>query len=181
MMVVTGLLVAPMAMPLLRPATYLRYQAALGFGPPVEEHGAQGAFPQHLGWRFGWPELVEEVAKVYDALPAADRTRCAIFTDGYGGAGAINRLGRDRGLPRAICSQNSHWLWGPRDYDGSIMIVYSNDSARDWLTRIFRSVEEKGRMRHPYVPAYANDRVVYLCRDAREPLADLWPQLKIYQ
>jgi len=180
-MVVTGLLVAPMAMPLLRPARYLRYQAALGFGPPVEEHGAQGALPQHLGWRFGWPELVEEIAKVYDALLPEDRARCGIFIDGYGGAGAINRLGRDRGLPRAICGQNSHWLWGPRDYDGSVMIVYASDDAREWLSRIFRSVEEKGRLRHPYVPAYANGRVVYLCRDARESLADLWPQLKVYQ
>jgi hypothetical protein len=180
-MVVTGLLVAPMAMPLLRPATYLRYQAALGFGPPVEEHGAQGAFPQHLGWRFGWPELVEEVARVYDALPPEQRARCGIFSDGYGGAGAINRLGRDYGLPRAICGQNSHWLWGPRDCDGSVMIVCTSSGAREWLGRIFASVEEQGRLRHPYVPAYANDRVIFLCRDAREPLADLWPQLKVYQ
>jgi hypothetical protein len=181
MMIATGIFFAPMAMPLLCPVTYLRYQAALGFGPPVEEHGAQGAFPQHLGWRFGWPELVEEIAKVYDALPPEDRARCGIYAAGYGGAGAVNRLGRDYGLPPAICGQNSHWLWGPRDYDGSVMIVYHNADAREWLSRVFVSVEEKGRLRNPYVPAYAYDRVIFLCRDAREPLADFWPQLKVYR
>ena len=40
--------------------------------------------------QIGWPELVEEVARIYHALPPAERAHTAVFTNNYGEAGAIN-------------------------------------------------------------------------------------------
>ena len=32
-------------------------------------------------------------------------------------------LGRRLGLPRAMSGHNSYWLWGPGDFDGSVLIM----------------------------------------------------------
>ena len=79
--------------PSLSPERYVAYEQALGFAPPKTEVGHRGPLPQHFGDRFGWPELVAEVARIYHALPPEDRARAAIFANNYGEAGAINLFG----------------------------------------------------------------------------------------
>ena len=76
---VTGAIFAPMAVPVLPVETYLRYQHALGFEPPKTEVGHLGPLQQHFGDRFGWPEMVETVAKIYNRLPPDERGRTAIY------------------------------------------------------------------------------------------------------
>ena len=57
------------------PAEAFEQWQALGFAPPKTEVGHRGPLPQHFGDRFGWPELVAEVARIYHALPPEDRAR----------------------------------------------------------------------------------------------------------
>jgi DNA-binding helix-hairpin-helix protein with protein kinase domain len=82
---------APLALPILPVETFLRYQRALGISPPRTEVGHVGPLPQHFGDMFGWPEMVEQVARVYHALPVEDRQKAAIFAGNYGEAAAIAR------------------------------------------------------------------------------------------
>jgi len=110
-----GLALAPLAIPVFPPATFLRYQDALGLTAPQQERAHAGALPQHLGDRLGWEEFVVLVAKAFHDLPPADRERCSIFVSNYGEAGAIN-LRRERyGLPQAISGYMSYYFWGPGD------------------------------------------------------------------
>jgi hypothetical protein len=68
-----------------------------------------------LGEQIGWPELVEQVAQAYDALPADERARTAILTENYGELGAVNLYGPAHGLPEGISGVNSAWWYGYPD------------------------------------------------------------------
>ncbi len=61
---------------------------------------------------FGWPELVETIAKVRDSLPAQDRGQFRILAGNYGEAGAVDLYGSRFGLPVAISGVNSYWARG---------------------------------------------------------------------
>src|SRR5205823_5564116 len=54
---VGGALIAPTAVPLLEPTTYLRYVQVLGLKQPKIENRATHDMPQLFADRFGWPEM----------------------------------------------------------------------------------------------------------------------------
>lgn len=172
---IAGATTAPMAAPLLSPEKYVAYEQALGFAPPRTEVGHRGPLPQHFGDRFGWPELVAEVARIYQALPAEDRARAAIFANNYGEAGAVNLFGPQHGLPPAISAHQNHFFWGPRGNTGEVMIVLQDD--RESLEKICASVEEAGAHAHPWGMAEENNPI-FVCRGLNPPLTELWPKLK---
>jgi len=63
----------------------------------------------------GWPELVQTVARIRDALPPEQRRGLAILGTNYGEAGAVNLYGPALGLPSAISGVNSFWARGYGD------------------------------------------------------------------
>lgn len=173
--VAAGAALAPLTLPILPPERYVAYEKALGITPPKTEVGHRGALPQHFGDRFGWPELVAEVARIYHALPAEDRARAAIFANNYGEAGAVNLFGPQYGLPPAVSAHQTHFLWGPRANTGEVLIVLQDDRAD--LERICTSVEEAGAHFHPWGMAEENNPI-FICRGLTPPLAEMWPRLK---
>lgn len=172
---VAGAVLAPLFLPVLPPARFLKYQEALGFSPAKTEVDHIGPLPQHFGDQFGWPELVEEVAEIYWSLPPEERERTGIFASNYGEAGALNHFGSALGLPRPICAHQNHWLWGPPDFDGDILIWLQWD--REELEQICGSVEQVGEHHHPWGMAEEN-RPIFLCRDPIMSAAEAWPELK---
>ncbi|HEY4561394.1 MAG TPA: glycosyltransferase, partial [Thermoanaerobaculia bacterium] len=95
----------------------------------------------------------------------------------YGEAGAIDWFGPRYGLPKAVSAHQNYFLWGPRNYDGSVAIVLADD--RETLEKIFGSVELAAHVQHPYSMPYEHFDV-WVCRGMREPLAQVWPRLKKY-
>jgi len=175
LLIVGGALAAPLAMPVLRVETLLRYQQALGIELPKTEVAHEGVLPQHFGDMFGWPEMVETVAQVYRRLPPDERAKAAIFASNYGEAGAIDFFGPRYGLPKAISTHQNYYLWGPRDYTGEVMIVLQWD--RESAERRCDSVEEAATIDYPY--AMAEERyTVFICRGLKEPLREAWPRWK---
>lgn len=172
---VAGGSTAPLALPLLSPAGYVAYSRALGVEPPRTEVAHRGPLPQIFGDQFGWPELVSDVARVWNGLTPEERARGAIFANNYGEAGAINLFGPALGLPRAISAHQSHFLWGPRGFRGDVLVVTQDDRAS--LERVCASVEEAGRHEHPWGMAEENGPI-WVCRGLRVPLPELWPRLK---
>ena len=170
-----GALLAPLFLPVLPPARFLEYQAALGFAPAKTEVAHSGPLPQYFGDQFGWPELVGEVAVIYWSLPPEERARAGIYASNYGEAGAINHFGPALGLPPPICTHQNHWLWGPPDFDGDILIWLQ--WSRESLEPICGSVEQAGEHHHPWGMAEEN-RPIFLCRDPIASAAEAWPDLK---
>jgi len=172
---VTGAALAPLTLPILPVETYIAYQRALHVEPPRTENHRMGPLPQQYADMFGWPEMVATVAQVYDKLPAADRARCLIFGQNYGQAGAIDWFGPKHGLPKAVSAHQNYFLWGPRNYDGSVAIVLDDD--RETLEKIFGRVELAATVQHPYSMPYEHFDV-WLCRDPKVPFQELWPKIK---
>jgi hypothetical protein len=176
LLLVAGALVAPTVVPMLPPETYLRYTRALGIAQPRLENRATSAMPQMFADRFGWPEMVEAVARVYASLPPDLRARTGIFANDFGQAGAVDFYGPRLGLPRAIGGHLTYWYWGPRDYTGESLIVLGE--RREVLENEFEDVQAVAEVGHPYAMRQEHF-TVYLCQRPRGwTLQSIWPRVK---
>jgi hypothetical protein len=176
LVVAGGFVAAPFALPVLPVESFIRYQAALGMSPSTEERLEVGPLPQHYADMHGWEELVDLVETAYRRLTPKEQARCRVFGQNYGQAGAIDVLGRRRGLPRAISGHNSYWLWGPGDFDGSVLIIIGGD--REDNARFFEEIEIVGRTSAPYAMPYERGVDVSIARRPRAGLREAWPMLK---
>ena len=156
---------------------HVRYAAALGVGPATEEKKELGRLSQFFADRQGWDRFVDQVAQAWDRLPPADRARAVVFAGNYGEAGAIEHLGRARGL-RVVSAHNNYWLWGPQGQSGDVMLVLSRRPER--LRERFASVEAVGETDCGDCMPYENHLPIYLCRGLRPPLGEQWAALKHY-
>jgi hypothetical protein len=83
----------PLVTWMLPPERLLAYQNAIGFKPAKAEVHHEALLPQPVADQFGWPEMVREVAAIYNSLPPEDRAQTGIWAGNYGEAGAINQFG----------------------------------------------------------------------------------------
>ncbi len=180
LLTITGILVLPMAIPVLRPQTWLAYTSRMELRDKSShtENQGEGPFPQFFADRFGWQELTDTVARIYEALPAEERGTAGILCSNYGEASAINFLGAGHGLPVAISGQNSYYLWGPHGETGALTIVVTG-ATLEQMKENYASVTIAGVMDHPYSMPYEH-RNIYLCRGRRTSLITGWSELKHY-
>jgi 4-amino-4-deoxy-L-arabinose transferase-like glycosyltransferase len=176
LIVIGGLLAAPLALPLLSPENLVRYEEALGLNNPRSQTGQEGVLPEHFGDEFGWPEMAAAVARVYHRLSPEDREKAAIFAKNYGEAGAIDFFGPPLGLPPAISGHQNYWYWGPRGYTGEVIIALQY-SREELLNMGCASVEDGPVANHPYSMAEEHFQIT-ICRGLRPPLPRQWPGLK---
>jgi hypothetical protein len=167
-----GLVMAPLALPVLPVETYIRYAKAMGVEPSTEERKEIGALPQHYADMHGWQEIVGTVGRVYERLEPEEKTRAVIWAPNYGVAGAIDFFGPDYGLPAAISPHNNYWLWGPGDADGSVTVVIG--ASEEDLSRACETFEHAATIECGYCMPYENGRPVYICRELIIPMAELW-------
>ncbi|MGA7871453.1 MAG: glycosyltransferase family 39 protein [Candidatus Binatus sp.] len=174
---IVGLIVAPLAIPVLPVETFIRYQRALGIEVKTETRKTTD-LPQNYADMFGWPEMTATVAKVYDSLPPDQLASTTIFAQNYGEAGAIDFFGPRYGLPKAISGHMSYYIWGPGNRDANVVIAIG--AGEPTLKRLFASVEQvattgtKYSMPDEHVP-------VYLCRNPKLSLKQMWPLAKVYR
>jgi 4-amino-4-deoxy-L-arabinose transferase-like glycosyltransferase len=173
---ISGILLAPVALPLLPPQTFLRYQQALHIAIPKAENQPTGPLPQYFADEFGWEEMVRKTAIVYNSLSPDERARTAIFANSWGQAAAIDFFGPRYGLPRAISPNNNYWYWGPRQYDGSTMIILGSDGSGD--REHFASVIDSGQKTDNPWSREDEHYTIWLCRGLHWDLRAVWPQLK---
>lgn len=177
---VLGVLMAPLALPILPVETFIRYQQAIGAAPPsTGERLKIGVLPQHYADMFGWREMAAKVAEVYRSLPAEDQTRAAFFGNNYGEAAAIDIYGRRLGLPPAISGHNNYYLWGPRGHDGSVIIIIGGNAGR--YAEMFRSSRVAGWIDSPYAMPYETNLPIYVLYGMKTPLESSWPQVRHYE
>lgn len=170
-----GAVGTPIAVPMLPVEELIPYLRTLGIQANSGERHQMGDLPQHFADMHGWTELVDEVERVWRALPPGDREKAGVFAQNYGEAGAIDVLGRDRGLPRATSQHNNYWLWGPQA-SGEILIVLGGDEEDN--RRHCPGLERAGTVRCEHCMPYEDDNPVWICRGA--DLRALWPEVKNY-
>jgi hypothetical protein len=173
----SGLVSAPLVLPILPPQKIVPYMEALGIKMTRTETDMRGLLPQHFADEFGWPEMVASVASVYHSLPPEERAKTAILAGNYGGAGAIDFFGSRYGLPKSISAHQNYYYWGPRQYTGEsiILLEWKLEDAQYWC----RSVQT-GPEIAPYYGMGWEHYTILICHDLKVPLSHAWLKLRIW-
>jgi hypothetical protein len=176
-MIAVAAVFVPTITPIFPPDKTIAYMKAIHFQPPRTEQSHTAALPQVLADQFGWEEMVRDVARVYNGLPAEERAKAAIFGQNYGQAAAIDFFGLKYGLPPALSGHQNYFLWGPRGYTGEVVVVldYDGDDERAQ----FASVEDMGQVNiSEYAMPWERRLHIYVCRGLKMPIEELWPKVK---
>ena len=176
-MIAMGALCAPLMLPILPPDKLVTYMRAIHMEPPRTETLQTQALPQIFADQFGWEEMVGSVADAYHHLRPEDEKRAAIFCQNYGEAGAVDFFGPKLGLPPAISGHQNYFLWGPRDWNGEVILVL--DTNDEGERELFGSVEDLGQVvSSPWAMSFERRMHVFLCRNLKVSVRELWPRVK---
>ena len=168
--VLAALPAIPLVTWMLPPERLLAYQNAIGFKPAKAEVHHDSLLPQPIADQFGWPEMVREVAGIYNSLPPEDRSQTGIWAGNYGEAGAVNLFGPQYGLPRAYSRHQNHWYWGPppQVYKNLIVIEWSLEDVRDNCTS-YQAFDHYQRF-----GMGEENTQMYLCRGVLFDIQKIW-------
>jgi hypothetical protein len=177
-LVLAGIVFAPVVLPILPVEHYVRYARALGIAPSTEERNELAALPQFFADMNGWPAFVDQIERAAAQLPPDARARAAFFGGNYGEAGAVEVLGPGpSGLP-AYSSHNNYWMWGPPPDTIDAIVVITDHPER--LASRFEHVSRAGVTDCGYCMPYENHRAIYIAWGKRHSWAEFWPALKHY-
>ena len=176
----SGLLLAPAAMPVLPPAVYAHVYGKSGNSGSQQESGDAYGLPQSLADRFGWPEQVALIAQVYHSLPQDEQRVACIFTENYGEAAALVEFGGRYHLPPVISGHNAFYIWGPQGCTGQVLITI-NIAPQD-AAQAYGSVTLSARTSCAACVDFENNAPILILRQpkSKAPFAALWPQVKHY-
>lgn len=123
----------------------------------------------------GWDDLAQNVARIYNALPADERARTGILTGNYGEGGALNLYGPKLGLPHAMSLTNSFWYRGydPREPQTVIVVGFDLDEGQE----LFEScaIAGKNENRYGVVNEESRDHPdILVCHHLKESWAHYW-------
>ena len=91
-------LMLPTFVPVLSIDAFARYYRVMVLHRTESEENAHSAVPDYYSSCLGWRERAEAVSRYYNALPAEERQKTAIFANFYGQAGAIDHFGSRTGI-----------------------------------------------------------------------------------
>jgi hypothetical protein len=178
LVLVSAAAIAPLALPLLPPATVAAYARTVGLLPRIER-GKTSPIPQWLADRTGWEGFVADVEAVYRALPPEDQARAVIYCPSYGQAGALERYGPQRGLPRVIASQNSYWTWAD---EASLPEVLIAVGAREKdLEAAYATHRVAAISRCDYCMSWRNDVPIFVATGPRLPFREVWDRARHFE
>ena len=168
--VLTAIPLVIMSTWMLPPERLLAFQNAIGFKPAKQEVHHQSLLMQPIADQFGWPELVQQVAGIYNSLPPEERAETGIWAGNYGEAGAVNLFGPKYGLPTAYSRHQNHWYWGPppQVYKNLIVIQWSLDDVRDNCTS-YQAFDHYNRWGMD-----EENGPIYLCKGVKFDIQKIW-------
>ena len=122
----------------------------------------------------GWPEFVHTVALVYASLPPRERRTAVVFAGNYGEAGAVDRFGRDYGLPRAYSGHNAYARFGiPPGSAGPVVVLGYRDPSVD-----FRACRRAATIDNGVgLDNEEQGGAVFVCARPRKPWSEAWADL----
>jgi hypothetical protein len=180
LLVSSGFLILPFAVPILPLKVLLRYQKLIPLENVVDvEHDSRGEVHQLYADMLGWENMTATIASTYYRLSPTEQAQCAILAGNYGEAGAIDLLGRKYGLPMAISGHNSYHDWGTHGHTGKVVILFGQNA--ELIKSNFNEVQQIATITNPHGVAAENHLPVYLCRQPKDPLAIIWPSLRYYE
>lgn len=170
--------VTPFAVPILDVESFIRLEEMMGMKPESDEKSELGPLPQFYADRFGWEEMVQKVARVYNTLTEEEKKEALIFGQNYGEAGAVNFYRGKYNLPRAISSHNNFWIWGyPEGFKGNVLIVIGSNYEDN--SEFFEYVKPAGSHSNKYGMSYENVDI-FICKKPKMSIKEVWQRIKFF-
>jgi hypothetical protein len=176
----TGIMILPLALDLLPPDRMISYMRTLGVEQSNAEGKKMGALPQHFADRFGWKELTKNVADVYRALDEQERPLTSIYVRNYGEASAIAHFGKQYGLPQPLSGHNNYWIWGNDRLRDTVEVLIALGGTVDDYSDAFSDIRLAGTHTAPFVMPYEDNIPIYVCRKPRLRIKEVWHTTKHY-
>ena len=174
----SGILIAPLAAPVLSVETFIGYSNTLGIKQSSSENKELSELPQFFADMHGWEEMASNVSKVYMSLPREERLRTIIFAQNYGEASAMEFFKNKYPIPRTISAHNSFWLWGYGNIEDPVMIIIGG-KKEDYLD-VFEEVGESLVHTADYSMPYENNLTIFIAKKIKIPVNELWLKIKNY-
>lgn len=175
LMAALGVVVLPVALPILGPAATAAYAARLGVSESTRTNtGTQLPLPQDFADMLGWEAQAAAVTEEWRALSPAEREVAVLAANSYGHAGLLDYYGPRYGLPRVVSGAGSYWYFGPGSKRGDVLVVLGEPPESltgPWARcRLLRTVGNSWGVEE--------ERVVPIsrCDAPREPLQAMWPR-----
>jgi hypothetical protein len=128
----------------------------------------------------GWPELVQQVTKAYNAVPASEKAKTAILAASSGEIGAIDFYGPAYGLPGVISGFDSYWQYGYGNPPPQTVIVVGFPSD---LLADFQDCKFEASISMPFNiqnEETINHRAIYVCHNLRQPWPLFWKTFQYF-
>ncbi len=151
-----GLVLLPLATPLL----------------PLSTANVVRTLNPEIGEMVGWSNVVETVRPIALANPNAP-----IVTSNYSEAGAIELLGKPKGMHQPYSGHLTYWYWArpPGRSDSVIFVGYE----RSFLERFFTVVRQATTIHTPGGVANMEDGTpIWIASGQRADWAEIWPDFK---
>ncbi len=178
LVVISGLVVLPVARPVLPVKTFIKIYGKAFTGKDMEGHPLP-YLPQHYADRFGWQEMTRKVALVYHSLPAEDRAKACIFANNYGEAGAIEYYGAKYHLPLPPVSDHlQYYIWGPGKFSGEVVITIGE--PYDDVKKCYQDVRKGPVLTNPYMMPYEKANPIYVGRKPFKRFQEIKPWFKTF-
>ncbi len=160
----------PKSIPVLPIKTYIAYEKL-----EPQENGRYILTSDYADM-FGWKEQVACIASIYNSLSEEEKQKCILLAENYGEAGALSILGEKYNLPEPVCSHGSFWLWGSGTTSGEIIITLGIE--KPVIEKVFREYQLLKIIQHNYAIDEENNIPVYLCKQPKITLKEIWPTLE---
>lgn len=164
----------PMAVPILPVGRLIEFVAAVDVDAGIKyENNELNLLPQHFADRFGWEEMVQEIAKVFEKIPDDDKEGVGIITDNWGQASAVHRFRKKYKLPEPTSTDG--WFYFETMRTNTFKDTYiSIDISEHRLKNLFEEVQKVGIFSHPYVMPHENNKPIYINRKPKFDLRMYW-------
>ena len=164
----------PMIVPILPVERFVKYASVLGVHAGVRHENTElGQLPQHVADRFGWEEMVDQIAAVHGSATSELNEEIGILTGNYGQASAIHLLGRKYDLPEAISTDGWFYFEALKTHEFKNNYI-SIGLPRNMLVNVFEVVIQRGTYTHPYCMPYEDNKPIYLCKQPKYDLRSYW-------
>jgi len=144
--------------------------------PSSSEDKELSELPQFYADMFGWEELARDISKVYLSLTEDERKRAVVFGQNYGQAGAVDFFRNKYPLPNAVSGHNSYWIWGFDKTEDPVLIIIGGN--RDDILKLFDNAEQVLIHTAKYAMPYENNIPVFIAKNPKAPLDQLWKKIK---
>jgi hypothetical protein len=164
----------PYVVPVLPVDALIEYLRPVGVTAGIKTEDSEiRDLPQHIADRFGWEEMVREVARVYHEAKESTGGSIGIATRDWGEAAAMHVHGAKLGLPEPITTDGWYYFHTleKNDFRERYVVIGSSPSQ---LRTLFREVEQKALFTHPYCRPNETNNPICLVSRPRVSLRAYW-------